>query len=72
MAHAFHTIGHGRRPIGEFVDLLREFGVTLLADVRTMPRSRAIRNITPCRSARLTACCTRPRSRSVVTMNSSS
>jgi uncharacterized protein (DUF488 family) len=41
MAHAFYTIGHGRRPIGEFVDLLREVEVTLLADVRTMPRSRA-------------------------------
>jgi hypothetical protein len=41
MAHAFYTIGHGRRPIGEFVDLLREVGVTLLADVRSMPRSRA-------------------------------
>ena len=41
MAHAFYTIGHGRRPIGEFVDLLREVDVTLLADVRTMPRSRA-------------------------------
>jgi hypothetical protein len=32
MAHAFYTIGHGRRPIGEFVDLLREVDVTLLAD----------------------------------------
>jgi hypothetical protein len=41
MAHAFYTIGHGRRPIGELVDLLREVGVTLLADVRSMPRSRA-------------------------------
>jgi uncharacterized protein (DUF488 family) len=40
MAHAFYTIGHGRREIGEFVDLLREAEVTLLADVRTMPRSR--------------------------------
>jgi len=41
MAHAFYTIGHGRRPIAEFVDLLREVEVTLLADVRTLPRSRA-------------------------------
>jgi uncharacterized protein (DUF488 family) len=40
MAHAFYTIGHGRREIGEFIDLLREAEVTLLADVRTMPRSR--------------------------------
>jgi uncharacterized protein (DUF488 family) len=41
MAHAFYTIGHGRREIGEFADLLTEVGVTLVADVRTMPRSRA-------------------------------
>jgi len=41
MAHAFYTIGHGRREVGEFVELLREVGVTLVADVRTMPRSRA-------------------------------
>jgi uncharacterized protein (DUF488 family) len=40
MAHPFHTIGHGTRPIGEFVDLLRSVEVTLLADVRTVPRSR--------------------------------
>ena len=32
MAHAFYTIGHGRRPIGEFVDLLRGVEVTLLAE----------------------------------------
>jgi uncharacterized protein (DUF488 family) len=41
MAHAFYTIGHGRRPIGNFIDLLRDVEVTLLADVGTMPRSRA-------------------------------
>jgi uncharacterized protein (DUF488 family) len=41
MAHAFYTIGHGRRAIGEFTDLLKAVEVTLLADVRTMPRSRA-------------------------------
>jgi uncharacterized protein (DUF488 family) len=38
--HPFYTIGHGTRSIGDFVDLLREAGVTLLADVRTAPRSR--------------------------------
>ncbi len=38
--HPFYTIGHGTRPIGEFVALLREAGVTMLADVRTVPRSR--------------------------------
>jgi uncharacterized protein (DUF488 family) len=40
MAYPFFTIGHGRRPIGEFVDLLQEAEVTLVADVRTVPRSR--------------------------------
>jgi len=40
MACPFYTIGHGTRPISEFVDLLTSVGVTLLADVRTVPRSR--------------------------------
>lgn len=40
MAHPFYTIGHGTRPIGEFVDLLRDVQATLVADVRTVPRSR--------------------------------
>src|SRR5262245_6889293 len=40
MARAFYTIGHGTRGIGEFVELLRSAEVTLLADVRTVPRSR--------------------------------
>jgi uncharacterized protein (DUF488 family) len=40
MARPFHTIGHGTRPVAEFVDLLRGVEVTLLVDVRTVPRSR--------------------------------
>jgi uncharacterized protein (DUF488 family) len=40
MAHPFYTIGHGTRPIGEFIDLLRGVQVTLVADVRAVPRSR--------------------------------
>src|SRR5215475_5049043 len=40
MPHPFYTIGHGTRPIDDFVDLLREAEVTMLADVRTVPRSR--------------------------------
>src|SRR5947209_16557459 len=35
------TIGHSNRPLDEFVDLLQANGVTLLIDVRKMPRSRA-------------------------------
>jgi uncharacterized protein (DUF488 family) len=40
MAYPFYTIGHGTRPVGEFIDLLRGVEVTLVADVRTVPRSR--------------------------------
>jgi uncharacterized protein (DUF488 family) len=40
MPHPFYTIGHGTRPLPDFVALLREAGVTMLADVRTVPRSR--------------------------------
>jgi uncharacterized protein (DUF488 family) len=34
------TIGHSTRPLEEFVALLRAHRVALLADVRTVPRSR--------------------------------
>lgn len=34
------TIGHSTRPLAEFVALLRGHHVELLADVRTVPRSR--------------------------------
>jgi uncharacterized protein (DUF488 family) len=40
MAHPFFTIGHSTRPIEEFESLLNEAGVRLVADVRTIPRSR--------------------------------
>jgi uncharacterized protein (DUF488 family) len=40
MPQPFYTIGHATRPIGDFVALLREAGATLVADVRTVPRSR--------------------------------
>lgn len=40
MAHPFFTIGHATRPIEAFVALLQEAGVTFVADVRTVPRSR--------------------------------
>lgn len=41
MAHPFFTIGHSTRPVEDFVALLREVGVELVVDVRTVPRSRA-------------------------------
>jgi uncharacterized protein (DUF488 family) len=40
MANPFYTIGHGTRPVGDFIDLTRSVEVTLVADVRTVPRSR--------------------------------
>lgn len=38
--HPIFTIGHSTRSLEEFIALLRENGVTLVADVRTVPRSR--------------------------------
>ena len=38
---AVFTIGHSTRPVGELTDLLKQVGVTLLVDVRSVPRSRA-------------------------------
>ncbi len=37
---AFFTIGHSTRSVAELVELLQNAGVALLADVRTIPRSR--------------------------------
>jgi len=39
MSFPFFTIGHSTRSISEFVNLLRNAGVQLVADVRTVPRS---------------------------------
>src|SRR3954462_8702331 len=38
--HPIYTIGHSTRSITEFVDLLRGTEVTLVVDVRTVPKSR--------------------------------
>ena len=40
MAPPIFTIGHSTRSIAEFVDLLRESSVSLVIDVRSVPRSR--------------------------------
>jgi uncharacterized protein (DUF488 family) len=40
MTHPFFTIGHSTRPIAAFSDLLGRAGIQLVADVRTVPRSR--------------------------------
>lgn len=39
---ALFTIGHSTRSLDELVELLHGHGVTLLADVRTVPRSRRL------------------------------
>jgi uncharacterized protein (DUF488 family) len=36
----YFTIGHSTRPIAEFIKLLQEANVQLVADVRAIPRSR--------------------------------
>lgn len=36
-----YTVGHSNRPLDEFVSILKGAGVELVADVRTVPRSRA-------------------------------
>ena len=35
-----YTIGHSTRTLNEFLDLLNVYSITLLVDVRTVPRSR--------------------------------
>jgi uncharacterized protein (DUF488 family) len=35
-----YTIGHSTRPLAELVNLLRSHDVSILADIRTIPRSR--------------------------------
>ena len=40
MVNPFYTIGHGTRPLHEFTELLKGVAVTLVVDVRTVPRSR--------------------------------
>lgn len=39
--HVVFTIGHATRSTGELIALLRQADVRLLADIRTVPRSRA-------------------------------
>lgn len=34
-----YTIGHSTRPLNVFIDLLKESGITLMVDIRTVPRS---------------------------------
>jgi uncharacterized protein (DUF488 family) len=40
MPHPFYTIGHSTRSIEDFVELLQSCEISLVVDVRTVPRSR--------------------------------
>lgn len=40
MSNPVFTIGHSTRPIEEFIELLHINGIDLLADIRTIPKSR--------------------------------
>lgn len=40
MVAPFYTIGHGTRPLHDFVALLKSVAVMFVVDVRTVPRSR--------------------------------
>jgi uncharacterized protein (DUF488 family) len=35
-----YTIGYGGRPISDFIDLLRQYGIRRLVDIRSLPTSR--------------------------------
>lgn len=35
-----YAIGHSTRPLDKFIELLKAHGITILADIRTIPRSR--------------------------------
>ena len=39
-ADAVFTVGHSTRPIAEFTQLLADYGIERVADIRTVPRSR--------------------------------
>ncbi len=39
-ASAIFTVGHSTLPIGDFIALLKAYGIQCLADIRTVPRSR--------------------------------
>ena len=39
-ATTLYTVGHSTRSIEEFIDLLKHFDITQVADVRTVPKSR--------------------------------
>jgi uncharacterized protein (DUF488 family) len=41
MPNAFYTIGHSKRSVGQFAELLTAAGIDCVVDVRAFPRSRS-------------------------------
>ena len=41
-----YTVGHSTRTVEEFIGLLKSFGIDLVADIRTVPKSGTIRSST--------------------------
>lgn len=40
--HTLYTIGHSTRELDKFLELLHSYGITNLADIRTIPKSRRV------------------------------
>ena len=38
--HTVYTVGHSTRPLEQFAELMRDFAVDTVVDIRTVPRSR--------------------------------
>ena len=34
------TIGHSTRPVSEFIEIIKAYGIKRVVDIRTIPRSR--------------------------------
>lgn len=39
-SHTIYTIGHSTRDLADFIEILRSFGIKVLADIRSFPGSR--------------------------------
>jgi uncharacterized protein (DUF488 family) len=55
MARTIYTIGHSTRTLEAFEKLLEDFGVALLIDIRTVPRSRHVPHVNSGKLARALA-----------------
>ncbi len=42
MVHRVYTVGHSNRSLGEFLRILKLYGISVIIDVRRWPRSRVV------------------------------